>query len=265
MRKMTGIGAQVSSLKPYLQSEPELRTAFGRLAKMGYRDVQLQWIAPEIEPEIIADALAEAGLFGVSTQDYYEVVRKRLGYFLKLNDLCGSRHVCVSGIPSEYLSYEGCREFGKELAELTRQLEAEGKILSFHPRSQEFAVFGGRTAVEILLEEAPEPFSICLDLYHVEKAGLSMGDWVRKLRDRVDMVHFKDYIKRGDGTVALAPVGQGCIDWSDAVAACREISVPWAFAEQETWEKDAFVCMEESREWLERNFRRGISVTNKYI
>lgn len=254
MGKITVIGAQVSSLKPYLQSEREMRTAFGRLAGMGYRDVQLQWIAPELEPEIIADALLEAGLSGVSTQDYYEVVRERLGYFLRLNDLCGSRYVCVSGIPSEYLSYEGCRRFGKELAEFSRRLEAEGKILSFHPRAQEFAVFGGRTAVEILMEEAAEPFSICLDLYHVQKAGLSMGEWVRKLEGRMDMVHFKDYVRREDGTVVLAPVGQGCIDWSDAVAACKEISVPWAFAEQESWEKDAFVCMEESREWLVKAF-----------
>lgn len=254
MEKRTVIGAQVSSLKPYIQTEKELRRTFGRLAQMGYRDVQLQWIASEIEPEVIADALMEAGLTGVSTQDYYEVVRERMAYFLKLNDLCRSKYVCVSGIPLEYLSYEGCRAFGRELAELTKRLEAEGKILSFHPRAQEFAVFGGRTAVEILLEESREPFQICLDLYHVQKAGQPMGDWVRKLAGRMDMVHFKDYVNCEDGTQALVPVGQGCIDWTEAVAACRETQVPWVFAEQESWGKDAFLCMEESREWMEREF-----------
>ena len=47
-------------------------------------------------------------------------------------------------------------------------------------------------------------------------------------------------------TAALVPVGQGVTDWSAAVDACRETGVRWAFAEQERWEKDAFLCMRES-------------------
>ena len=35
-------------------------------------------------------------------------------------------------------------------------------------------------------------------------------------------------------------------DWSADLVACRETGVRWAFAEQERWEKDAFLCMRES-------------------
>lgn len=37
------VGAQVSSLRPYLQTPQELRTSLQKLADMGYRTVQMQW------------------------------------------------------------------------------------------------------------------------------------------------------------------------------------------------------------------------------
>ena len=37
------VGAQVSSLRPYLQTPQELRASLQKLADMGYRTVQMQW------------------------------------------------------------------------------------------------------------------------------------------------------------------------------------------------------------------------------
>ena len=97
----------------------------------------------------------------------------------------------------------------------------------------------------------PASVQMGLDLYHVNKAGLNMADWIRKFRGRMDFVHFKDEKFLPDGRKILVPVGQGDTDWEDAVSACRETGLRWIFAEQERWEKDAFVCMRESLEWLD--------------
>ena len=52
------------------------------------------------------------------------------------------------------------------------------------------------------------------------------------------------------------PVGQGDTDWTPVVQACLETGIPWAFVEQERWQKDAFVCMAESFDWmLQQGFR----------
>lgn len=48
------VGAQVSSLRPYLQTPQELRASLQKLADMGYRTVQMQWWNPEFEPELVA-------------------------------------------------------------------------------------------------------------------------------------------------------------------------------------------------------------------
>lgn len=68
------VGAQVSSLRPYLQTPQELRASLQKLADMGYRTVQMQWWNPEFEPELVAAAVRAPGLPAfprkTSTQPY---------------------------------------------------------------------------------------------------------------------------------------------------------------------------------------------------
>ena len=247
---MTKAGIQVSSLKPYLKTEEEVAGTFRRLGEMGCRMVQLQWIDPSVSAEAIANALERSGMTSVSTQDYYEEVTAHLSETLLLNELCGSNHICVSGIPKEHRSYEGCIIFAHELNRLSKTLEERGMILSFHPRKQEFDRFGGIPGVELVMTHTRKEVCLGLDLYHVLKAGLDGTKWIRRYAPRIDFVHFKDRVLLPDGSEKLVPVGQGDTDWAPMVKACLEENIPWAFAEQEIWDRDAFDCMKESFDWL---------------
>ena len=62
---------------------------------------------------------------------------------------------------------------------------------------------------------------------------------------RICMAHFKD---GKDGR--LVPAGQGDTDWRGVAAACLEADVSYAFVEQETWDRDPFVCLGEALNWL---------------
>ncbi|MBQ4050193.1 MAG: sugar phosphate isomerase/epimerase [Oscillospiraceae bacterium] len=247
---MTKIGIQISSLKPYLQTEKDVYETFRRLGEMGCQMVQLQWINPSIPAEIISDALKQAKLYTVSTQDYYQEVTAHLDETIRLNELCCSSHICVSGIPAEYRSYDGCIAFAGELNALSRNLEEKEMVLSFHPRKQEFDLFNGIPGVELIMSHTRSEVCLGLDLYHVQKAGLDSAEWIRRYASRIDFVHFKDYVRLPDGNEKLVPVGQGDIDWQPVIKACLEKNIPWAFAEQETWDRDAFICMQESFHWL---------------
>lgn len=265
--RKTIVGAQVSSLKPYLQTEKELSASLQKLAEMGYRLVQMQWWNPEFSPEFVAGAVRDAGLQCVSTQDFYETVKADFARTVRLNELCGSRCVCVSGIPvggvdrtgdlrqtgrsapTGGLNRERVLRFAGELTEMAARLSPLGMTLAFHPRAQEWAALAdtdGVTATELLLQNSPENVTLGLDLYHSNKAGLAADALLHRFAGRTEFVHFKDYVLDEAGAEHLTPVGQGQTDWRAAVAACRETGVPWAFAEQEKWEKDAFECMRES-------------------
>ncbi len=250
---MIKAGAQVSSLKAYLQTPEQVEETFCKLRDIGYRIVQLQWINPEIPPETIAEALKKAGLVSVSTQDYYQAVLEHLEDTLQLHKLCGSRNVCVSGVPERFLSAEGCLAFAEELTGFSARMEAAGKVVSFHPRVQEYRRFHGKTAVEMIMEHTPENFQLGLDLYHLIKAGLNPEEWLHRYQGRIEFVHFKDYCVNHRGEEQLVPVGQGVIDWGPSLRGCKETGVKWIFAEQESWSKDAFLCMAESLSFLQKN------------
>ncbi len=243
-------GIQVSSLKDYLQSPEQMEETFEKLRNMGCRIVQLQWISPQIPPETVARALQRSGLISVSTQDYYQEVMDSLPSVLRLHDLCGSRNICVSGIPRQFLSEEGCMAFAGELTGFAGRMAALNRVVSFHPRVQEYCCFGGKTAVEILMEHTPDSLQLGLDLYHLIKAGLDPEEWLHRYQGRIEFVHFKDYCISAGGVEQLVPVGQGVIDWKPVIRALRETGVKWIFAEQERWEKDAFECMAESLTFL---------------
>lgn len=247
---MITAGAQISSLQAYLQTPEQMEETFEKLKSIGYRVIQIQWINPDIPPERVAAALRRTGLISVSTQDYYQKVREQLSATLRIHELCGSRNICVSGIPEAFLTEEGCLDFARELTDFASQMEAVGRVVSFHPRVREFCSFGGRSAVEILMENTPDSFQLGLDLYHVIRAGQDPEVWLHRYRGRIEFVHFKDYCLNADGEEYLVPVGQGLIDWKPVIRACEETGVKWIFAEQERWEKDAFLCMAESLDFL---------------
>ena len=133
------VGAQVSSLRPYLQTPQELRASLQKLADMGYRTVQMQWWNPEFEPELVAAAVRDAGLTCVSTQDLYTAVRDDFERTVRLNVLCGSTCVCVSGIPAPVPDTASVLAFSAELAAMAARIAPLGMTLAFHPRAREWA------------------------------------------------------------------------------------------------------------------------------
>ena len=121
------VGAQVSSLRPYLQTPQELRASLQKLADMGYRTVQMQWWNPEFEPELVAAAVRDAGLTCVSTQDLYTAVRDDFERTVRLNVLCGSTCVCVSGIPAPVPDTASVLAFSAELAAMAARIAPLGR------------------------------------------------------------------------------------------------------------------------------------------
>ena len=243
-------GIQISSLKPLLMTPQQTRDAFRRVRELGCETVQLQWVDPCVGVDFIARELERNGIRSVSVQDYYEKVVQELSYYTALNAATGGRWLCVSRIPERLKSPEGLDSYIGELRNLQKTLDPLGQRICFHPVTPDYTAVPGLNAVEYLLEHMPELW-LCLDLYHLNRYCTDMPGFIHRYGNRICMVHFKD-----SKNETLVPAGQGDTDWTGVVAACIQADIPYAFVEQERWDRDPYVCLKEAMDWLDREIAR---------
>lgn len=243
-------GIQVSSLKPLLLTEEQVAEAFAKMRALGCTTVQLQWIDSSVPPEFIAQCLKKNGMKSVSVQDFYAIIRENWDHYVHLNAVTGGKWLCVSRIPEAHKSQEGLDGFITELRDMQKKLEPIGQKLCFHPVSADFTAVPGMDAAAYLLDNMPE-LDICLDLYHLDRNCSDMPGFIRRYAGRVCMAHFKD----GKGG-KLVPAGQGGVNWEGVVRACLEAGVPYGFVEQETWDKDPYLCLKEAMDWVDAQISR---------
>ena len=244
-------GIQVSSLKPILRTTHQVREAFSRMKALGCKTVQLQWIDPSVPAEVIAETLLENHIQSVSVQDFYDLVLENLDYYTRLNAVTGGIWLCVSRIPERLKSPQGLDGYITELRSMQTFLTSLEQKLCFHPVSADFTAIPGMNAVEYLLEQMPE-LEVCLDLYHLNRNCTDMPGFIRRYGNRICMVHFKD--SAGD---TLVPAGQGDTNWTGVVEACLEAGVPYAFVEQERWDRDPYACLKEAMDWLNQEIQNA--------
>ncbi len=247
-------GIQVSSLKPLLLNEKQVRESFRRLKSLGCEYVQLQWIDPSVSPETIALALKENGLISVSVQDFYDLISENPDDYIRLNAATGGIWLCVSRIPERLKSRPGLDTYISELRSLQKKLDPYGQKLCFHPVSGDYTAVPGMHSVEYLLDQMPE-LELCLDLYHLNRNCSDMPGFIRRYGSRICMVHFKDAV--GD---TLMPAGQGSTNWNGVVEACLKAAIPYAFVEQERWNRDPFDCLKEAMDWLDQEISKAASI-----
>ena len=238
------VGIQVSSLKPLLRTTAEVRDAFFKMKELGCTVVQLQWIDVSVPVEDVARILEDTGIRSVSVQDFYDLIRKDPDYYIRLNAATGGTWLCVSRIPDRLKSQAGLNAYIAELRSLQMVLTPLGQKVCFHPVSGDYTAVPGINAVEYLMEHMPE-LDICLDLYHLNRNCPDMPGFICRYGNRVCMVHFKDALAE-----ELVPAGQGDTNWNGVVEACLEAGIPYAFAEQERWNRDPFDCLKEAMDWL---------------
>ena len=238
------IGIQISSLKPLLLTAEQVDLAFAKMQELGCHVVQTQWVDFSVPVDNIAASARNHGIESVSVQDFYDTVVEKFDYYTGLNSATGGTWLCVSRIPERLKYPEGLDLYIAELRAMQDKLTPLGQKVCFHPVSGDFTAVPGMNAVEYLLNHMPE-LNLCLDLYHLNRNCADMPGFIRRYGRRICMVHFKDAV--GD---VLVPAGQGDTDWTGVAQACLDAGVPYAFVEQEKWDRDPFACLKEAMDWL---------------
>jgi sugar phosphate isomerase/epimerase len=176
-----------------------------------------------------------------------------IGQMIEYLHTVGGADICNSGI-NEW-SRPGLSHFTesiKSLNELGRRLRGEGIHLHYHNHAFEFdKIDGDRSGMDCLIDGLDfSVIDLCVDVAWVWRGGQNPAEFLRRHKDKVGYLHFKDTDK-----TQWHELGRGSLDWKSIMAVLPELKAcRWNCIEQDSTKLDPLESVAISRRFLRDTF-----------
>lgn len=263
-------GLQLYTLREAFAKDPS--GVLKRIAEIGFKEIEL------FSPDQLSRAqeIKDLGMKVVSTHFLSGYVTgrwdavKQFGIPKPSNtveniiDDCAKNDVHYMGIsilfPDERKTLDDYKRISDLSNKVGERAKAAGVQLYYHNHSFEFEPMNGTTPLDEMLKVLdPNLVKMELDCFWTTISGNDASEWIKKLGDRVKMLHLKD-LKAGtakDYTTFQAPheafqaVGDGVVDFKKVLATAAEAKVPYTFVEQDHSAIDPFESITRSYKYLQ--------------
>lgn len=235
------LAAQLYTIRNHTRTQEDFAASMRKIREIGYTAVQVSAIGP-IPPAEVKRIVDDNGLTICITHIGFPRLQTELDAVIEEHHLWGCKHVAVGSMPNEYREggEEAYRRFTAEASEIGRKLHEAGLTFSYHNHSFEFVRFGNRTGLDLIYDESdPRYLQAEIDTYWVQHGGGDPAQWIRKMTNRMPVVHLKDMVIV-DRQQVMAEVGEGNLNWPAILDACREANVEWYAVEQDICPGDPF-------------------------
>ena len=245
------MGIQLYTLRDFTQTAEALDGTLRRLSAMGVTDVQFSAIG-DIPAETQKAILDKHGMRVCVTHKGFDRYKTDLDGLIAEHRIIGCDAPGLGGCPGDYRdSAEAIRRFVEETKPIAAKLLASGMTFNYHNHDFEFKKLPDADAciMDILIAETdPAAFHFIPDVAWIHFAGYDPVEVLRRMKGRVKVLHFKDYILDENGERKFCSLGQGRVNLKECYEAAMELGIPYIMYEQDCdWVNgDAFKATEES-------------------
>ena len=243
------IGAQYYTIRDFCKTLEDFDASCKKVSEIGYKTVQLSAIG-DFKPADVKAVLDKYSLEAVCTHRSGDEYENRLDYSIEFHKTIGCKIAGLGAIPGFSAEEENVKAFLEKYNPISEKLYENGLVFAYHNHHLEFERIGGKYVFDIIAENTdPDKFKFILDVYWLSYSGINPAKFIRKYKDRIACVHFKD-IGIIDKNVEMFEVGFGNIDWDDVIAACEDANVEYALVEQDICRRDPFESLKMSYDYL---------------
>ncbi len=250
------LGVQLFTLRDKCKDAEGFEETLKFLDNIGCHVVQISGIG-DIDPQVVADLIKKYNMEVCVTHKPYDRMKNDLDALIYEHDLINCKNIGIGAMPSNvHESAEGVTGFIFKCNEIAKKMKAKGKQLCYHNHALEFEVYDGMRTFERLIDESPELHFIP-DTYWMQVGGVNPAEYMKKLKGRVEVCHFKD-MRIVNNQQRFAEVGTGNIDFDSCYQTCKEIGVKYIVIEQDLcYDKDVFESVKIGFEGLKKIAERN--------
>ena len=231
------IAVQTYSVLESCGTQTDYAESLKKIGMIGYTDVQMcdciSW-----DPYWLRETLDEAGLVGIASHESMESLDANRHETAKKLCIIGCQFVGIGG--ANITSLAETKAFANHYNTLVPFWKEQGITLTYHNHSFEFLKENGRTLMDELITLLSSDIAIVADVCWIQLAGLTPANFLHKIKDRLQLVHYKDWEiiegQRGD----TAAIGEGNIDFQAITDVCKEAGTEYYIVEQDNHRRDAF-------------------------
>jgi len=233
------IAAQMYTLREFCKTPADITASLKKVKKIGYDAVQLSGLG-KIDAKELAGILKGEGLTVAATHDSFDRMKNHPQEVIAELRLWGCKYTALGGFFEQTTSASDWVDFANSFNPVAKKLAAAGIKVGYHNHSHELAHYGGKPALQILLDYFNQDVWMEIDTYWIAHGGGDPAAWINKVAGRIPCIHFKDLVISAKREQQMAEVGEGNLNWAAILEACRAAKVEWYIVEQDTCQRDPF-------------------------
>ncbi|MDR0532937.1 MAG: sugar phosphate isomerase/epimerase [Verrucomicrobiales bacterium] len=249
--QLNQVAAQLYTLRDYLKTPAEIAATLKKVRAIGYQAVQVSGMG-EIAEDELARILQGEGLVCCATHESSDKILNEPQWVAERLQKLNCKFTAYpfpGGVDMNDFS---------QVTGLAKRLDAAGAVLwelgltlAYHNHSHEFIRHQGKSVLQHLYElTAPQHLQGEIDTYWVQAGGGDPAAWCRYLKNRLPLLHMKDFAVSAQIQPMFAEIGQGNLDWRGIIQAAQQSGCQWYIVEQDTCPGDPFTSLATSFHYI---------------
>jgi len=252
--KINQVGIQLYTLREFTKTPQDVAKTMKKVRQIGYEAVQVSGMGPIEEAELMKILNGEGLVCAATHENSNQILNAPQAVVERLKKLNCKYTAYPYPADQDLKSMEGVLTLAKKLEHAGKVLHDAGLVLTYHNHHIEFLKINGKPILEWIYEKTnPQYLQGEPDTYWIQTGGASPLEWCQKLKNRLPLLHLKDYKITGDIKPDLCEIGNGNINFKPIIKAAEENGCVWYFVEQDTCPGDPFDSIKFSYNYIKEH------------
>lgn len=249
------LGIQLYTLRESIQTAADFDKTLSELSREGVSVIQISAIGPVPQNEV-KEIVEKYGMDVCVTHTSFDRMRQCTQKVIDEHKMINCDCIGLGSMPDEYRKdLASVRFFIEQAHQVGRICYENGCRFAYHNHDFEFKTIleDGRTIMQVLLEETdPDYFGFIPDTAWIQIGGEDPVQFLEKLKGRVKVCHFKDYVKAdNEQGFKFTELGKGEVDILACYRKLKQLGIGYAVYEHDSdWQISPMQSCKDSYKYM---------------